>query len=80
MKHFLANEWNRAHTRRRGAGQPILLLDEAAAEQRYRLEPADTMTPERLYERGWAFEQEERARQAPAFCNPFEYELTDQAE
>lgn len=54
MKHFLANEWNRTHTQKRGGNRPIFSLDEIAAEERYQLEPADTMTPELLYERGWA--------------------------
>jgi RNA polymerase sigma factor (sigma-70 family) len=54
MQHFLANEWNRAHAQKRGGQQPIASLDETSAEQRYQLEPADTSTPETLFERGWA--------------------------
>ena len=54
MKHFLANEWHKAHARKRGGRQPILSLDDDSAEQRYRLEPVETSTPETLFERGWA--------------------------
>lgn len=54
MQHFLANEWHRAHAKKRGGNQAIVSLDDDAAEQRYRLEPAQTATPESLYERGWA--------------------------
>ena len=54
MKHFMANEWNRAHAQKRGGGQPVLSLDDDSAEHRYRLEPAETATPESLFERGWA--------------------------
>ena len=54
MKHFMANEWHKAQAWKRGGRQRVLLLDEAAAEQRYRLEPVDEMTPEVLFERGWA--------------------------
>ena len=53
MKHFMANEWNKAHTQKRGGRQPILSLDDESAEQRYRLEPAEQATPESLFERGW---------------------------
>lgn len=54
MQHFLANEWNRAHARKRGGNAPILSLNDDSAEQRYQLEPVDRSTPETLFERGWA--------------------------
>jgi RNA polymerase sigma-70 factor (ECF subfamily) len=54
MKHFMVNEWNKAQTQKRGGGQPILSLNDDSAEHRYRLEPAETATPESLFERGWA--------------------------
>ena len=54
MKHFMANEWNKAHTQKRGGGKPILSLDDDSAEHRFRLEPAEKATPESLFERGWA--------------------------
>ena len=54
MKHFMTNEWNKAHAAKRGGCQPVLSLDEDSAEQRYRLEPVEQMTPEILFERGWA--------------------------
>jgi RNA polymerase sigma-70 factor (ECF subfamily) len=54
MNHFLAEEWHRAHRQKRGGGQTILSLDEATAEERYRLEPAEAMTAETIYERRWA--------------------------
>jgi RNA polymerase sigma-70 factor (ECF subfamily) len=53
-KHFLANEYNRARALKRGGGQSPLSLDLPTAEERYRLEPAHTFTPERLFERRWA--------------------------
>ena len=52
LKHFLANEWDRARAVKRGGGQVFLSLDEI--ESRYRLEPADSVTAERIYERRWA--------------------------
>lgn len=54
MKHFLSKEWKRARARKRGGGRIPLSLDFQAAEGKYRLEPADVVTPERLYERRWA--------------------------
>ena len=54
MKHFLANEWNKAHAQKRGGGQPIFSLNDNSAEHRYRLEPVEKATPESLFERGWA--------------------------
>ena len=53
-RHFLANERDRARAQKRGGSRPALSLDFASAAERYRLEPADTMTPERLFERRWA--------------------------
>lgn len=52
-KHFLANERDRAGTRKRGGGQPPP-VNLQTAEQRYLLEPAHAVTPERLFERRWA--------------------------
>lgn len=58
LKHFAANEWHKEQASRRGGGQAILPLeldlDLDGAEQRYRLEPADPTTPERLFDRRWA--------------------------
>jgi DNA-directed RNA polymerase specialized sigma24 family protein len=54
MKHFLANEWNRAHAQKRGGAQPLLSLNDQDPEQRYHLEPVDNTTPESLFERSWA--------------------------
>lgn len=54
IKHFLSNERDRARAQKRGGRRPVLSLDFENAESRYRLEPADTMTPERLFERRWA--------------------------
>ena len=54
MQHFLANEWNKAHAKKRGGTRPILSLNDESAEQRYLLEPAEQNTPETLFERGWA--------------------------
>src|SRR5262249_12455367 len=40
--------------RARGGGTVPLSIDTCAAEGRYRFEPADEMTPDRLFARAWA--------------------------
>jgi RNA polymerase sigma-70 factor (ECF subfamily) len=54
MNHFLAVEWKKARAQKRGGGNPNLSLDWAAAEQRFDLEPATTLAPDRLFEKHWA--------------------------
>ncbi len=54
MEHFLSDEWDRARAHKRGGGlKPIPLLFDTA-ENRYRLEPVENVTPEQNYERRWA--------------------------
>jgi RNA polymerase sigma-70 factor (ECF subfamily) len=60
LKHFLANERERAGSQRRGGGHRVIPLEGGEAETRYSLEPADTATPEVLFDRQWAFTVLER--------------------
>lgn len=53
IKNFLANEWDKDHAEKRGSGQPLLSLEEMAAEERYwAVEPG--LSPDALYDRRWA--------------------------
>jgi RNA polymerase sigma-70 factor (ECF subfamily) len=52
--HFLSNQRDRVRARKRGGGRPILSLDATDAEGRYLAEPADALTPQKLFERRWA--------------------------
>ena len=54
LDHFLAHEWQKVCAQKRGGGRQILSLDLALAEQRYDLEPADTATPDKLFDKHWA--------------------------
>ncbi len=54
VQHFLANERDRERAQKRGGGRALLSLDAEAAEERYRAEPVDRVTPETLFERQWA--------------------------
>jgi RNA polymerase sigma-70 factor (ECF subfamily) len=54
VKHFLANEWEKSQSIKRGGAIKLLSLDGPAADARYEREQADNLTPERLFERRWA--------------------------
>ncbi len=53
VKHFLADQWDRAQAQKRGGGKSWLQLDFESAETLCR-EPAQGTTPETIFERQWA--------------------------
>ena len=63
VKHFLANEWDRATAQKRGGGRAVysLDIDPDDAERRYRHEPSHTLTAERVFDRRWALTMLEQA-------------------
>jgi RNA polymerase sigma factor (sigma-70 family) len=60
LKHFLANEWDRANRQKRGGGATVLSLDYQGADTRYQIDPADQLSPDKLYDRAWALTLLER--------------------
>ena len=54
IEHFLANEWRRARTLKRGGHIGFLSIEEQTAEQRYSREPASWLSPEKLYDQNCA--------------------------
>ncbi|HEU4389878.1 MAG TPA: sigma-70 family RNA polymerase sigma factor [Blastocatellia bacterium] len=54
MKHFLANEWDRAAAKKRGGGITHVSLEFDEVERITGQEASRTLTPEELYERCWA--------------------------
>ncbi len=54
LKHFLTEEWRRANRQKRGGGVSFTPFDPQDAENRYSAEPADDLSPDRLYDRRWA--------------------------
>jgi RNA polymerase sigma factor (sigma-70 family) len=54
MKRFLAKEWDRAKALKRGGQVRFVGLQFDTAETRYSREPADTSTPEQVFEKHWA--------------------------
>jgi DNA-directed RNA polymerase specialized sigma24 family protein len=54
LKHFLADERDRAMAVKRGKGQPLIPLEDLRDGVEADIEPSDRLTAERLYERRWA--------------------------
>jgi len=54
VKHFLANEWDKANAQKRGGGQVPISIDADLAENSFEMEAVDTMTADRIFERRWA--------------------------
>lgn len=54
LKHFMADEWRRTQTARRGGGKRVLPLEFEQAEAGYLLEPGDRLSADRLFDRSWA--------------------------
>jgi RNA polymerase sigma factor (sigma-70 family) len=54
FQNYLANELQRTRSLKRGGKNLIISLDWEEGETRYRLEPADYLTAEKIYEARWA--------------------------
>lgn len=54
LKHFLANEWDKAKAWKRGGRQIIVSMDACLTEAGDAFEPADHASPDKLFERRWA--------------------------
>jgi RNA polymerase sigma-70 factor (ECF subfamily) len=54
VNHLLADRWDRTHRQKRGGGAPVFSLDAQSMDPRYEPEPADPLTPEKVFERRWA--------------------------
>src|SRR5258708_8358213 len=54
FQNFLLVEARRAHRLKRGGHYQFVSLDLASAENRYRLEPVDYLTAEKIFEARWA--------------------------
>jgi RNA polymerase sigma factor (sigma-70 family) len=88
LKHFISNARRRGFTIKRGEGRPLLSLDELCARERTDLEPAHSLSAERVYERRWAatlldrvltrLGEEYRETGRSALLDQFEQLLTNQ--
>lgn len=54
LKNHLSNEAERAACSKRGGKVKFVHLDLESAEDRYRLEPGDALTPEKIFDARWA--------------------------
>lgn len=54
LNRFLANEWDKARTLKRGGQVQIIPFPLETAETRYVREPGETITPEQIFEQQWA--------------------------
>jgi RNA polymerase sigma factor (sigma-70 family) len=54
LKHFLANEWDKACAQKRGGGAVPIPIDPDVAETGCHFEPADNVTADKIFERRWA--------------------------
>lgn len=54
IKHYASNEHDRNTAQKRGGGVQTFSMDFVAAEEWYRIEPADSATADLLFERRWA--------------------------
>ena len=54
IKYYLADHADHEQAAKRGGGQIPIALDGVEAEERYRLEPVDERTPDKIFERRWA--------------------------
>lgn len=54
LKHFLANERDKAHAQKRGGGNAILSLDWENADTKFQVTDAQEPSPDKAFDREWA--------------------------
>jgi RNA polymerase sigma-70 factor (ECF subfamily) len=61
LEHFLAKEWRRSQTQKRGGKFSFVSIDDHTAEQPFLQVPASNLSPEQLFEQQWAITLLEQA-------------------
>jgi len=54
LKHFLANEWDKARAQKRGGGADHLSLDWQTADTKFQVAATSEPSPDRAFDREWA--------------------------
>jgi len=54
LKHFLANEWDKSQTQKRGGGAAHLSLDWQTADTKFQVAAANEPSPDKAFDREWA--------------------------
>ncbi len=53
LNHFVSNQRDYERAQKRGGGKALISLDDTDAENRYKLEPASQLSPEKIFEKNW---------------------------
>lgn len=56
LNYFLANRRDFERAKKRGGDATFISMDDKSPEERYALEPVDDVSPEKLFDRRWAFD------------------------
>lgn len=54
LKHFLANEWDKAQAQKRGGGETHLSLDWQTADTKFQVAAQNEPSPDKAFDREWA--------------------------
>lgn len=54
LKHFLANEWDKAQAQKRGGGDTHLSLDRQTADTKFQVAAQSEPSPDKAFDREWA--------------------------
>lgn len=54
LKHFLANEWDKAQRQKRGGGEVPLSLDWQTADTKFQIATTNEESPDKAFDREWA--------------------------
>jgi len=54
LKHFLANEWDKSQTQKRGGNVPHLSLDWQTADTKFQVAAVNEPSPDKAFDREWA--------------------------
>jgi RNA polymerase sigma-70 factor (ECF subfamily) len=54
LKHFLANEWDKAQAQKRGGGGKLLSLDWQTADTKFQVAATNEPSPDKVFDREWA--------------------------
>lgn len=62
LNKFMVDQYRRANAKKRGGDVNVFSIDTDSAERRYRSDPTEDMTPEKLYHKQWALTLLDRAQ------------------
>lgn len=71
LNYFVANRRDFETAKKRGGGMVFISMDDKTPEERYALEPVDDFSPEKLFDRQWAFDllQQAKSKLRQEYCH-----------